>query len=338
MTQIMNWPWWGAWWLGVLEMSSEEDNSVTPLEGTLPKAPDYWHCCETRKHWMLVTYLTAREPSTWHLVSYRCWRRLIKTMKKGSRHHCLLSPEMPDRDFILRLNLKPSLLLFLSFTQSLAWKSSTISCISQSLLRGAALCFDGSCHQKLWSAHDARDPPVLSVTSFSGECANEATIRKPTLTPESTAKSAEVTVEQRESSDSTAKPASDESTAPSIFQLNKEVSVLGPTPPATLGWRFWGSWTEQCRISKEASWLKEVTPSTGTFWLLWLWWICVLGSTAPKCAPDTGNYPAYTVTGLSLACRVLSKALNACSQSLSNKQMISLRPECQKRNKDNGQL
>lgn len=57
-----------------------------------------------------------------------------------------------------------------------------------------------------------------------------------------------------------------------------------------------------------------------------------------KCAPDTGSYPAYTVTGLSLVRRVLSKALNACSQSLSNKQMISLRSECQKRNKDNGQL
>lgn len=49
--------------------------------------------------------------------------------------------------------------------------------------------------------------------------------------------------------------------------------------------------------------------------LAWLWWICVLGSTAPKCTPDTGSYPAYAITGLSLACRILSQALNACSQS-----------------------
>lgn len=144
----MNWPWWGAWWLGVLEMSSEEDNCPTPLEGTLPKAPDYGHCCETRKHWMLVTYLTAREPSTWHLVSYRCWRRLIKTMKKGSWHHCLLPPEMPDQDFILWLNMKPSLLLFLLLCH---WPGKVApSAVSPGPLpRGEALCFDGFCHQKL---------------------------------------------------------------------------------------------------------------------------------------------------------------------------------------------
>ena len=40
----------GAWWWGILEIASEENNLWAPLEGTLPSASEHWHYSETRKH------------------------------------------------------------------------------------------------------------------------------------------------------------------------------------------------------------------------------------------------------------------------------------------------
>ena len=58
------------------------------------------------------------------------------------------------------------LLLLTLFSPSF-WKNNAVICISQSTAKGGNLSECQICHQKLRSAHDVRDPLVLSVTNFS---------------------------------------------------------------------------------------------------------------------------------------------------------------------------
>lgn len=46
----------------------------------------------------------------------------------------------------------------------------------------------------------------------------------------------------------------------------------------------------------------------------------------------------YIIIVVSLVCYIIYKALDSCLQPLLSRQMISLKIECQKRNKENDQL
>lgn len=63
-----------AWWLGILEVSSEEESPWASFGGILLCVSDHKHCCKTRKHWTLGTHHTTRKGSTWYLSLCRCWR------------------------------------------------------------------------------------------------------------------------------------------------------------------------------------------------------------------------------------------------------------------------
>ena len=63
--------------------------------------------------------------------------------------------------------MKPFLLLFLSFTLSLAWKNNTLIYISLAIAKGGNLSDCWICHQRVWSVHNAKDFLVLPVINFS---------------------------------------------------------------------------------------------------------------------------------------------------------------------------
>lgn len=81
--------------------------------------------------------------------------------------------------------------------------------------------------------------------------------------------------------------------------------------------------------------LSYTVNRTGSCLLLsskiWLW-------LAPKCTPDSGIILLPVIIVIILAHCSLSKALSACSQWLTTKQMIFLSLEHQKRNEENNQL
>ena len=97
--------------------------------------------------------------------------------------------------------------------------------------------------------------------------------------------------------------------------------------------------TQLHKATEQATWLKKVTPSMGPFFDLFDFdWF---GSWRPQlqsALQTLGIILLIIILVVSLACCILSKALNACSQPLTTKRMISLRLEHQKRNKENGRL
>lgn len=74
-----------------------------------------------------------------------------------------------------------------------------------------------------------------------------------------------------------------------IFELNKEVSVLPPTPPTVPGLALWEAETKLHEIT-EKKWLLS--------WGLSLTYLILtglgLGTMASKCSPSIGNYPLYS--------------------------------------------
>lgn len=97
--------------------------------------------------------------------------------------------------------------------------------------------------------------------------------------------------------------------------------------------------TQLHKIAEQATLLKKVTLSTGSFfdlfdydwfgsWGPWLWSIL----------QASGIILLIIIIVVSLVCGILSKDLNAGSQLLTTKQIISLRLKCQRRNKENDLL
>lgn len=123
-----------------------------------------------------------------------------------------------------------------------------------------------------------------------------------------------------------------------IFHSSKEIFVLWLTPLASLGVNTCGLVeTRLHKITEQASWLNKVTPSTGSlFYLLDSDWLRSWRPWAPKYILDI--FLLIMITVVSLVCCILSKALCACSQPLTTKQMISLRLEHHTRSEENGQL
>lgn len=82
--------------------------------------------------------------------------------------------------------------------------------------------------------------------------------------------------------------------------------------------------TQLCKITEQATWLKKVTPSEGSFFDFdWSgsWGLQTLG--------------IILLIIIFLVHCIFSKALNMCSQPLTIKQMTFPRLECQKRNEQN---
>lgn len=94
-------------------------------------------------------------------------------------------------------------------------------------------------------------------------------------------------------------------------------------------------------VTEQAPWLKNGTPSTGCFsdfldsdWF-WFWgW----GQWLQSALQTLGMILFIITIVVSLLCSIFSKALNACLQLLTTKQMISLRMAHRKRCKENDQL
>lgn len=85
--------------------------------------------------------------------------------------------------------------------------------------------------------------------------------------------------------------------------------------------------TQLRKITEQASWLKRWFLQHGLSLTYLILLGLGLGGHGSTCTPDIGNYPAYNNhSSPPLGC-VLSKALNARSQPLTMKQMISWRPE-----------
>lgn len=91
----------------------------------------------------------------------------------------------------------------------------------------------------------------------------------------------------------------------------------------------------------KSSFLKYLATTdsfSGVFDLLYFRWFRSWKPWFQSTLQTLGIILIIIVIVISLAHYILSKALNACSLSLTRKQVISLRLEWQKRNKENGQL
>ena len=92
-------------------------------------------------------------------------------------------------------------------------------------------------------------------------------------------------------------------------------------------------------MTEQASWLKKMTPSVASFFDLFDFdWFGSWGPWLQSALQTLGITLLIIIIIISLVLCILSKALNACLELLTTKQMSSLRLECQKRNKGNDSL
>ena len=116
--------------------------------------------------------------------------------------------------------------------------------------------------------------------------------------------------------------------------------MLWLAPPATLGLTLLGKLElSYIKIIEQTSWLKKVTPLTGSLFDLfdfdWFWsW----GPWLQSAIHVLGIIMLIIITIISLLLCMLSETLNVCLELLTTKQVSSLRLEHQKRNKGNDRL